>query len=131
MPRERISIQSNLIAAGLIIIAILLLITLLTCHTQKEMATPPPPQLSVPAKMEVPQARSSDNIIQHQAYTLSYSKPYKQASWVAYLQTGNHSKHATEVRLDNFSTDPLATFSTATDQDYEASGFDRGHLAPA
>ncbi len=131
MRRERISLQANLAAIGLIILAILLLITLLTCHTQKESTTLPPPALSVPAKMEMPQARSSDNIIQHKAYTLSYSKPYKQASWVAYLQTGDHSKHATEVRLDNFSTDPSATFGTATDQDYEATGFDRGHLAPA
>ena len=81
--------------------------------------------------LEIPEPIEGNEVVQHKAYTLSFNPQYKIASWVAYLQTGKHSQNATEVRTNNFTDDPLLHSSEARDEDYNHSGYDRGHLAPA
>lgn len=129
--------NSNFILFFLIGVGLVLLIFLFTCNTQKKSVagttttTTVSPPLSIPSNIGLPQLMPSGNTIQHSGYTLSYNKQHKQPSWVAYLQTAQHTQTATEVRLNGFDPDPLASFATATDADYEGTGFDRGHMAPA
>ncbi|MAJ05390.1 MAG: DNA/RNA endonuclease [Crocinitomicaceae bacterium] len=71
-----------------------------------------------------------NNVINHNFYTLSYSKKHKLAEWVFYdLQSAQLIDSL--KRKNNFKKDPLIKESSASLSDYKASGFDRGHLAPA
>ena len=73
---------------------------------------------------------TTNQIIKHTFYTLSYSEKNEQAEWVAYELT--KSKVYGQVsRTDNFREDPLVKTGSATLSDYKGSGYDRGHLAPA
>jgi endonuclease G len=81
-------------------------------------------------KLELPKHSASDQIIRHSAYTLCYSEPHEQASWVAYELTRAETQKAVE-RSNKFMIDPLVKTGSASDADYKASGYDRGHLAPA
>ena len=80
--------------------------------------------------LEIPASRFNDQIVNHLAYSLSYSEKHEQANWVAYELTKDEtvSKYA---RTDKFLTDPLVNTKSASDKDYAGSGYDRGHLAPA
>jgi endonuclease G len=81
-------------------------------------------------KLELPKHSASDQIIRHSAYTLCYNEPHEQASWVAYELTRAETQKAVE-RSNKFMIDPLVKTGSARDADYKASGYDRGHLAPA
>lgn len=70
-----------------------------------------------------------DTLVKHQSLTLSYNQQYHQANWVAYLLTRNETK-AIYKRENKFIADPLIP-GTDLSLDYEKSGYDRGHLAPA
>ncbi len=81
------------------------------------------------AQLELPKYDSNDTIIMHRGYTLSYNPKYKQANWVAYLLTKDETVKRFQ-RGEFFAPDPMipgTDFST----DYQKSGYDRGHLAPA
>jgi endonuclease G len=119
-----------------IAIGLLLLILLFTCNTQNKSTTTTATTITnttepLPSNIGLPQTVPTGNTIEHSGYALSYNKQHKQPSWVAYLQTAQHTQTATQVRLNSFSPDPQANFATATDADYEGQGFDRGHMAPA
>jgi len=73
---------------------------------------------------------TTNQIIEHTYFILSYSERNEQAEWVAYELT--KSRVYGEVsRTDNFREDPLVKTGSATLNDYKGSGYDRGHLAPA
>jgi endonuclease G len=78
--------------------------------------------------LELPN-RSFDTIIQHTGYSVSYNQKYKQANWVAYQLTKAETSNLFE-RENKFVSDPLI-IGTDLSLDYEKSGYDRGHLAPA
>jgi endonuclease G, mitochondrial len=69
-------------------------------------------------------------IIEHSYFTLSYSVENKQAEWVYYVLTAN-MLNGRESRKDKFRPDPKITQGSATLRDYRNSGYDRGHLCPA
>jgi len=91
----------------------------------------------------VPQASSSEGVIEHSAYRLSYNESHEQANWVMHIilpeiATGN------ATRSNDFRTDPLVVSGTAIEKDYflktkkadgdyeyDGFGYDRGHLAPS
>jgi endonuclease G, mitochondrial len=73
---------------------------------------------------------TTNNIIKHTYYTLSYSAKDKQAEWVAYMLTKSDLLNAKAIRKDNFRPDSLVTVGSASLADYEGSGYDRGHLVP-
>ncbi|WP_300660356.1 DNA/RNA non-specific endonuclease [Fluviicola sp.] len=80
--------------------------------------------------LELPKTVSGDQIIKHMAYSLLYNEAHEQASWIAYELTEERTNNVYE-RTDKFLVDPMVTSGSATDKDYEKSGYDRGHLAPA
>lgn len=82
------------------------------------------------SNLELPKANSKDQIIHHQAYTLSFNKTYHVANWVAYELTAQETVSVVE-RNDKFVPDPLLTSCTLSNADYKGSGYDRGHLAPS
>ena len=75
-------------------------------------------------------ASTTNQLIQHTHFTLSYSEKDEQAEWVAYHLTRDELKNAAE-RNDNFREDPKVLSGSASPDDYRRSGYDRGHLAPA
>jgi endonuclease G len=75
--------------------------------------------------------RSTTNqIIKHDYYTLSYNEKYEQAEWVAYELKKSY------VRSSNFDRpyfieDPKVKTGSADWRNYKKSGYDKGHLCPA
>src|SRR5574344_24635 len=70
-------------------------------------------------------------LIKHDHYILSYVDKYKQSEWVCYELTKIETKNNTERRKGNFMVDPLIKKIDVTHDDYQNSGYDRGHLAQA
>ncbi len=81
------------------------------------------------AQLELPKYDADDTIIRHRGYTLSYNSKFKQANWVAYLLTREETVKRFQ-RGEFFAADPLLP-GTDFSIDYQKSGYDRGHLAPA
>lgn len=73
---------------------------------------------------------SSENKIEHSYYALSYIEAHEQAEWVAYELLKNNIGGKAK-RTNNFRSDPLIVTGSADLLDYQGSGYDRGHLAPA
>lgn len=87
-------------------------------------------QLQLVQDLEIPQTDSNELIIEHSAFSLVYNESFEQAKWVAYQLTKLETVKLFE-RTDKFLPDPKVISGTAVDKDYKASGYDRGHLAPA
>jgi endonuclease G, mitochondrial len=71
-----------------------------------------------------------EQVVRYTGFTLSYNEQHEQASWVAYMLTGEQVK-GTVKRADDFREDKQIKTRTASPSDYRGSGYDRGHLAPA
>jgi len=69
-------------------------------------------------------------IVHHSYFDLQYSEQHEQALWVAYKLTPGHLIKNVK-RSNKFKTDPKVKTGSASLADYKASGYDRGHLAPA
>jgi len=80
--------------------------------------------------IEIPKLKPNDELIRHSGYTLSFNCKSKLAYWVAYELT-REKTFGNNERTNKFIPDPDSKCSTATNEDYQYSGFDRGHLAPA
>jgi len=76
------------------------------------------------------QSHLDEQIVEHKHYTLSYSEPHEVSRWVSYILETSKLKSCTE-RTNNFRPDPMVKTESATQADYQGSGFDRGHLLPA
>lgn len=131
---------------------ILLLVLLVTCRNQRVQPVPgkpvgksdtttvttagtiPSTTVSKPPvvvdRLEIP-APSKGLVIQRSGYTLSYNEAAEQAEWVAYVLTRAAIDAVNVPRTNRFLIDPKVTTGSADDRDYEGSGYDRGHLAPA
>lgn len=69
-------------------------------------------------------------IIEHKSYVLSYDVKFKTTKWSSYMLTKHMVSNQVIDRTDNFTEDPLVDNSPSED-DYIASGYDRGHLVNA
>ena len=87
----------------------------------------------LPKGAELPQLKRkrTEQIIQHEGYTVSYNADYRIANWVAYVLTDKEARSDKAERQNKFVVDPLVKGASATNEDYTRTGYDRGHLAPA
>lgn len=80
--------------------------------------------------LEIPRNDKNGKFIVHTGFSLLYDENHKQARWVAYELTKAETADIFE-RTNKFNADPSVANGSATNADYEHSGYDRGHLAPA
>ena len=83
-----------------------------------------------PERLAVPECSACDQVVVHTGFTVGFEKDYRQARYVAYVLSAEETRSGAE-RTDNFRPDPKLIHPQATKKDYEGSGYDRGHLAPA
>jgi endonuclease G, mitochondrial len=73
---------------------------------------------------------TTNQIIQHDFYALSYNENYEQAEWVCYeLKKDFVKKH--HFKRPFFIEDPKVKSQSADWRNYKRSGYDKGHLCPA
>ncbi len=75
---------------------------------------------------------TTQQIIKHKGYILSYSEANEQAEWVAYeLKKSELSNSNANFQRPFFIEDPLVKTGSADWKNYRKSGYDKGHLCPA
>lgn len=73
---------------------------------------------------------TTNQIIKHDYYTLSYNEEFEQAEWVAYELKKTYIKN-NNFRRPFFIEDPKVATGSANWKNYKNSGYDKGHLCPA
>jgi len=73
---------------------------------------------------------TTNQIVHHQNYSLSYNELYEQAEWVAYELKASHIS-STNYKRPYFEIDKAVKTGAAHWRNYKNSGYDRGHLCPA
>ncbi len=73
---------------------------------------------------------TTNNVITHSTYYLSYSEKHEQAEWVAYELKPEHISGGKHKR-PYFNQDPKVSTESAHWNNYKNSGYTRGHLLPA
>lgn len=73
---------------------------------------------------------TTNQIIKHTYYTLSYNEKFEQAEWVSYVLKREYVKN-NHFRRPFFIEDPKVTTGSADWRNYKNSGYDKGHLCPA
>ena len=73
---------------------------------------------------------TTNQIIHHKNYSLSYSEPHEQAEWVAYELKASHLS-STNHKRPYFEIDNAVKTGAAHWSNYKQSGYDKGHLCPA
>ncbi len=73
---------------------------------------------------------TTEMVVAHQHFTLSYNEPFEQAEWVAYTLKPEHLT-MDERERPFFLEDPKVKTKSADWRNYKGSGYDRGHLCPA
>lgn len=73
---------------------------------------------------------TTNQVVHHEGYSLSYSEPHEQAEWVAYELKKSHLSNA-NFKRPYFEIDEAVKTGAASWRNYKNSGYDRGHLCPA
>jgi endonuclease G len=73
---------------------------------------------------------STNQIVNHTYFTVSYSEKDELPEWVAYRVTPNNISQKVD-RTNDYRIDPYVKTESASPDDYYGSGYDMGHLAPA
>ncbi len=73
---------------------------------------------------------TTDAVITHPHYTLSYAEKHEQAEWVAY-ELKREQVVRNEFKRPYFDIDKKVRTTAADWQNYKKSGYDKGHLCPA
>ena len=73
---------------------------------------------------------TTNQIIRHEYYTLSYSEKHEQAEWVAYELKKEHLTR-TQRKRPYFIRDKKVKTKSANYKNYKKSGYTKGHLCPA
>jgi endonuclease G, mitochondrial len=107
-----------------------------TSKEKEEAAQPSAPQIlekatSTISDLWLPTRTQNSELVKHQWFALSYNEDHEQAEWVAHELTREHLNENWAARPNTFRPDPMVRTESATPRDYNASGYDRGHLCPA
>lgn len=73
---------------------------------------------------------TTNDIVHHDYYSLSYSESHEQAEWVAYELTKKQIQ-SNNFKRPYFEIDRAVKTRSADWRNYKNSGYDRGHLCPA
>jgi endonuclease G len=73
---------------------------------------------------------TTNQIVKHDYYTLSYNEKYEQAEWVAYELKKSYVRNGNFGR-PYFIEDSKVKTGSADWRNYKKSGYDKGHLCPA
>lgn len=73
---------------------------------------------------------TTNQVVKHDYYTLSYNEKFEQAEWVAYELKKAYIKN-NDFKRPYFNEDPKVTTGSADWRNYKQSGYDKGHLCPA
>ena len=73
---------------------------------------------------------TTNQVVHHENYSLSYSEKHEQAEWVAYELKSSHLS-TTNHKRPYFEIDNAIKTKAAHWRNYKKSGFDKGHLCPA
>lgn len=73
---------------------------------------------------------TTNQIVHHEGYSLSYNEEHEQAEWVAYELKKEHIT-STNFKRPYFEVDNAVGTKSAHWKNYKQSGYDRGHLCPA
>lgn len=73
---------------------------------------------------------TTNQIIKHDYFTLSYSEKHEQAEWVAYELKKSYVRNA-NFKRPYFIEDSKVKTGSADWRNYKKSGYDKGHLCPA
>jgi endonuclease G len=82
------------------------------------------------SKLDLAPTSTTNQIIQHTYYTLSYNEEYEQAEWVAYELKKENLKN-NDFKRPYFIEDNKVSTGSADWRNYKKSGYDKGHLVPA
>jgi len=88
------------------------------------------PCLSLSQSFDFLPVSTTNQVVYHTNYTLSYSESCEQAEWVAY-ELKKEQLNGSIKRTNNFRKDKNIVTESAILSDYKFSGYERGHLAPA
>ena len=112
-----------------IILSLFLTFSLFSC-SDDSTPTPKPPDPDPTPKFQFLPTSTTNVVVKHKYYTLSYDEPYEQSEWVAYELRAEHIKY---ISLDRplFETDPLVPTGSADWRNFTDSGYTKGHLLPA
>lgn len=72
-----------------------------------------------------------DQLLIRRGFIVGYSYRRRQAAWVSYILIASQVNGGKVPRPDRFRADPEITFRPVSPRDYDRTGYDRGHLAPA
>jgi len=73
---------------------------------------------------------TTNQIIKHRYYALSYNEKYEQAEWVSYFLR-SENEGIGHFKRPRFINDPKVSTESAASDNYKKSGYDRGHLCAA
>lgn len=73
---------------------------------------------------------TTNQIVKHDYYTLSYNEKYEQAEWVAYELKKSYVR-SSNFQRPFFIEDSKVKTGSADWRNYKKSGYDKGHLCPA
>ena len=85
----------------------------------------------VPESLYLGIPREVDLLLARRGFSVGYNKKYRQAIWVSYILTAEHLGMPRFKRSGKFQADPAVKSAPVRSKEYDRSGFDRGHLAPA
>jgi len=117
------------------IISAIILVAVLSFYLFQDRNTNPAPVISndIPTdntNFHYLPSSTTNQIVKHQFYTLSYSEKHEQAEWVAYSLDKKDIVYTNHKR-PYFIYDPKVKTKSANYRNYKKSGYDRGHLCPA